>query len=211
MTEQLWFDAGVVVWATVWRIVVIFVGFSLSEHQAHVWVLHGGLIRRSRREHHVEHHGQGQNKLRPHIDLGIPDLIIPALFACWSLYRALYVNPYAWIGVVLIVTIAFGHQYFWSRLHRAIHREHDEDFRPVDLISMSYDKRGARLEENWTTSRWWFRAFELHHLKHHANPSKNLSVVFLWTDRLMGTMYDRLPWWVGGGASVKCASRSAAR
>lgn len=51
--------------AVVWRLALILFVFSVAEHQAHVWVLHGKrLIPRSYRDHHVDHHGRGLGCLR---------------------------------------------------------------------------------------------------------------------------------------------------
>jgi len=179
-----------------WRLVTIFLLFGVAEHQSHVWFLHSRkIITSSHRMHHVEHHGQGQMKLRPHIDLALVDYFIAGLFVLFCAVRAVFVTPYAWIGVAVVVGMTLGHQYLWSRLHRAIHRVNDHLFKPADLLTKPVEERGERLEDNWTTRQWWFSAFENHHLRHHANPSKNYAVVFLWSDWLFGTVYDRRPWW----------------
>ena len=176
--------------ALIWRLAAWVLFVSVVEHQIHVWILHSRrFLKTPYRNHHVDHHGRGMNDLRPHIDLAFWDYGIVYAMLFPVAYRAVFVTPYAWLGVVSGVLVATGHRYLWSRLHRATHRRNDHLFRAADLVNVQTMYRGARLEDNWTVRQWWFPAFEMHHLRHHANPSCNYAVVCLWTDWMFGTSY----------------------
>lgn len=159
-----------------WKLPLAICLISLFEWLIHRHLLHGAWVYRRvpgarflYRRHHIEHHAQGKNEYRPHIDL-IPLDYFPVLpFMSIAAIRWLYFGQHGGLTSLVAQVISCTiHMLLWNGTHRAIHG--------LDPGS-------------WANKLPWYDRIRRHHEGHHADPRTNLNIVFPLCDYLFGTIY----------------------
>ena len=176
-----------------WKLPLFAFFVAVGEWWLHKHVLHSPrFMKLPWKKHAQEHHLQGKNHLKRHIDLDAPDYLIGLPFIVFAVLKGMFWSPYGWCGAAAGLVVFSCHWYLWSKLHRAIHQ----------------------LEDNWTSRiPWYYPACEKHHVDHHESfhrgVIKNYAVVFLFTDWLFCSRYDGRSWktWVAGDSISACLFR----
>ena len=146
-------------WLAVVAITVFYA--AAVEYAIHRWAMHRPWPWRTKTytDHHVEHHGKGDNTVSLEADplttlaLSLP--LLPALVALVG----------AWAACLWLSALAVGYSVAWTVLHASFH---GVGFRWAPFLPGYY-------------------VLYDHHMAHHTNPGRNFGTVFFWSDYLMGT------------------------
>lgn len=169
-------DTATVLIQIAWKLPLAIIALSVGEWVIHKYILHGKWIYKnvpwmafSYRGHHIQHHGNDEMKIRPHIDLTPIDYFLMYPFIIAAGVRFFYFGHLFGLSSLIVLLLAcFGHMILWNKLHRAMH---------------------GLEPNNWTTRLPFYEAFAKHHLDHHIKTTSNYGVVCIWIDRVFRTKF----------------------
>lgn len=130
------------------------------EYLAHRYAMHRGSLGMWYfwQEHAIEHHHKGRNDINLEIS-PITALVLGSPLLAWC-------PVVGWSFAFVVVSLALGYCVVWTALHKAHHG--------IGCL--------------WLRRMPGYAALYRHHLLHHLNPTKNFGAVFIFSDRLFGTL-----------------------
>lgn len=160
-----------IVLGLLWKIPVVIIFVAINEWWVHRYLMHRKVrgLEWIYNQHHMGHHVQGHNELRPYIDLHWSDYWAAIILSIIPVVRICLGDMEGVSGLIAIGGVCFCHWYLWNHFHRNIHE--------------------LEGKENWTRHLPGYKWIRQHHIDHHNHTNRNFGVVFPWIDIVMRTRY----------------------